>query len=128
MDTVLRCAGIAVMGAILALVTKKHSGEFAVLVSIAVVLLLTTMVLGLVKPVLGFVESLQDTAELGGSMVSPVIKSLAIGFLTETGKNICEDAGEKTMANALALAGNIGALYVLLPLMQSLLDLMETLI
>ena len=128
MDTVLKCAGIAVMGAILALVTKKHSGEFAVLVTIAVVLAVTTLALGFLKPVLGFVESLQDTAGLGDSVVSPVIKTLAIGFLTETGKNICEEAGEKTVGNVLSLAGSIGALYVLLPLLQGVLDLLETLL
>ena len=128
MDTVLKCAGIAVMGAILALVTKKHSGEFAVLLTISVVLIITTLALGILKPVLGFVESLQDTAELGDGMVGPVIRTLAIGFLTETGKNICEEAGEKTVGSVLSLAGSIGALYVLLPLLQGVLDLLESLL
>ena len=116
------------MGAILALVTKKHSGEFAVLLTISVVLIITTLALGILKPVLGFVESLQDTAELGDGMVGPVIRTLAIGFLTETGKNICEEAGEKTVGNVLSLAGSIGALYVLLPLLQGVLDLLESLL
>lgn len=128
MDTVFKCAGIAVVGAILALVTKKHGSEFALLLSISVVLLLTTLTLGLLKPVLAFVESLRDTAELGDSFVSPVIKTLCIGVLTETGKNICEEAGEKTIGSVLSLAGSIGALYVLLPLLQGVLDLLETLI
>ena len=128
MDTVLRCVGIAIIGAILALVTKKHSGEFAVLVSIAVVLLLISLLLGFLKPVLSFVESLKKTAGLGDSAVSPVIKTLAIGFLTEIGKNICEEAGEKTVGQVLALSGSIAALYVLLPLLQGVLDLLETLL
>ncbi len=128
MDTVLKCVGVAVTGAILALVTKKHGSEFGVLLSISVALILTTLALGLIKPVLGFVESLQDTAELGDSMVSPVMKTLAIGIVTETGRNICEEAGEKTVGSVLALAGSIGALYVLLPLLQGVLDLLETLI
>ena len=128
MDTVLRCVGIAVIGAVLVLITKRQGGEFAVLLSVAVVLILTTLVLGLLKPVLSFVETLGDAAELGSGFISPVIKTLAIGFLTETGKNICEEAGEKTVAGVLGLAGSVGALYVLLPLMQGVLDLLETLI
>lgn len=128
MDTVLKCVGIAVIGAILSLVTKKHGGEFAILISIAVVIALCGLFLGFLKPVLAFISSLQDAAQLGDSLVSPVIKTLAIGFVTGVGKNICEEAGEKTVGNVLAMAGSIGALYVLLPLLQGVLDLMEKLL
>lgn len=128
METVYRCAGVAVLGAILSLMTKKHSGEFGVLLSISVVLLIFTLMLGLLEPVLQFTESLQETAALGDGLLGPVIKTLAIGFLTETGKGIAEEAGEKTVGSVLAMAGSIGALYVLLPLLQGVLDLLETLL
>lgn len=116
------------MGAVLALVTKKHSGEFSVLLTIAVVLSISTMVLGLLKPVLGFIDTLKGVAELGEGTVGPVMKTLAIGFLTEIGKGIAEEAGEKTVGSVLALAGSIGAVYVLLPLLQGVLDLLESLL
>lgn len=128
MEVVYRCAGVAVVGALLSLVTKKHSGEFGVLLTISVVLVLFTMVLGLVQPLLSFVRSLQETAELGEGLMGPVIKTLAMGILTETGKGIAEEAGEKTVGSVLALAGSIGGLYVLLPLLQGMLDLLETLL
>lgn len=128
MEVVYRCAGVAVVGALLSLVTKKHSGEFGVLLTISVVLVLFTMVLGLIQPVLSFVCSLQETAELGEGLMGPVIKTLAMGILTETGKGIAEEAGEKTVGSVLALAGSIGGLYVLLPLLQGMLDLLETLL
>ena len=57
--------------------------------------------------------------------MSIIEKAVAIGFLTEMGKGICEDAGEKTIGSALELSGAAAAFYVLLPLMQSVLDLME---
>ena len=72
-----------------------------------------------------FAEDLRDTAKLGEGVVAPVMKTLAIGFVTETGKNLCEDAGEKTLGSVLQLAGGLGAFYVLLPLMGSVLDLLE---
>jgi stage III sporulation protein AD len=126
MDTVLKCAGVAVIGAVLGLLTRKS--EFGILVSIGAFVLLLTMALTLFRPILTFVDKLQETAELGEGMVSPVMKTLAIGFLTETGKSICEDAGEKTIGNALSMAGGIGGLYVLLPLLESVLELLETLL
>lgn len=125
MDTILKCAGIAVVGAILALTTRKYSGEFAVLVTLAVIVILTTVLLGLLKPVLGFLERLQDRAELGDGMIMPVLRTLAIGFMTQTGKTICDEAGEKTVGQVLSTAGAIASIYVLLPLMESVLSLLE---
>lgn len=125
MDTVMKCVGLGVLGAILGLLTRKNSGEFGVLISIGVVVLMTVAVLGLIKPVLEFVYALKERAELGNGMVAPVMKTLAIGYLTQTGKNICEEAGEKTVAGVISLSGSVAAVYVLLPLMESVLRLME---
>lgn len=125
MDTVVKCAGLAVAGSILALVVRKQSGEFAALISIAVVLMVSILALELMSPVLTFARSLQDKAQLGEGVVSPVLKTLAIGFLTETGKNICEDAGEKTIGGVLQFCGSVTSFYVMLPLLQSVLDLLD---
>lgn len=125
MDTVVKCVGLGVLGAILGLLTRKNSGEFGVLVSIGVVVLMMASVLGLLKPVLEFVYALKDRAELGDGMISPVMKTLAIGYLSQTGKNICQEAGEKTVAEVIAFSGSVAAIYVLLPLVESVLLLME---
>lgn len=125
MDTVMRCAAVAVLGAILSLVVRQKSGEFAALVTIGAVLALIFFGMEFLKPVLQFADTLKRTARLQEGAVGPVMKTLAIGFVTETGKNICEDAGEKTVAGALQMAGGIGAFYVLLPLLGSVLELLE---
>lgn len=125
MDTMIRCVGVAVIGAVLALVTRKYSGEFTVLVTIAVVAALGVAMLGIIKPVLQFLEELKERACVGDGMVSPVIRTLAIGYLTEIGKNICEEAGEKTVGNVLSGVGSVCAVYTLLPLMESVLALLE---
>lgn len=128
METVMKCAGLAVAGAVLSLVVRKQSGEFAVLVTLAALLMISVLALELMKPVLTFAQSLESQAQLGSELLSPVLKTLAIGFITETGKNICEDAGEKALGGALQFAGGVAAFYVMLPLLQSVLDLLENLL
>lgn len=125
MDTIMKCAAVAVLGAILSLVVRQRSGEFAALVTIGAVLALIFFGMEFLKPVLQFADTLKQTAGLQEGAVGPVMKTLAIGFVTETGKNICEDAGEKTVAGALQMAGGIGAFYVLLPLLGSVLELLK---
>lgn len=125
MDTAIKCAALAVAGAIAALTVRRDGGTFAVLIGIAVLTMMGVLILELLKPVTAFAENLRDTAGIGRGLFEPVVKTVAIGFLTEMGKGICEDAGEKTIGSALELSGAAAAFYVLLPLMQSVLDLME---
>lgn len=125
MELFLRCAGLAVVGAVLTLFTKKYSGEFSALLSIAAVILMFLFSVPFLKPVLAFLEGLKNTAKLGQGMYEPVIKTMGIGFLTEVGKNICEDAGEKTLGSALGIVGGVASVYVMLPLLQSVLNLLE---
>ena len=128
MDTLVKCVGLGIAGSILGLLTRKNGGEFGIMVSVGVVVIMMVAVLGFVKPVLEFVYTLKDRAELGNGWIAPVVKTLAMGFLTETGKNICEEAGEKTVAGVISLAGSVAAVYVLLPLMESVITLMEQLL
>ena len=128
MDVFMKCVGLAVVGAILTLVTKKHGGEFALLASMGVVVMITMLAMAFLKPVITFVSELQTSAMVSGSVLTPVMKTLAIGFLTDTAKNLCDDAGEKTIGSTLQTAGCIASVYVMLPLMSSVLKLVEQLI
>ena len=128
MDTLVKCAGIAVVGAILCLMTRKQSGEFGVMASLGAGVLVITLGLSFFRPLMDFSQSLQETASLGSTTTGPVYKALAMGFLTEIGANICEDAGEKSIASALRLSGGVAAVYVLLPLMEQLLSMLRTML
>ncbi len=128
MDTLVKCAGIAVVGAILCLMTRKQSGEFGVMASLGAGILVITLGLSFFRPLMDFSRSLQETASLGSTTTGPVYKALAMGFLTEIGANICEDTGEKSIASALRLSGGVAAVYVLLPLMEQLLSMLRSML
>lgn len=123
MESLMKCAAMAVMGAIMCLLTKKEAATFGTLVSLSVVLMLAASVLSFLKPVMTFAQSLKDLAGLGTGVMGSVVKALGIGFLTEIGKNICSDAGESAISGVLELLGSVAGIYVLLPLMESVLDL-----
>ena len=77
------------------------------------------------KPVMAFAESMGETAGLAGGITGPVLKALGMGILTEVSSGICEDAGEKTIASVLRLSGSVASVYVLLPLMESLMTTLQ---
>ncbi len=121
----MKAAALAVTASLLALTVRKHSAEFAALAGIAAALMIGVLTLELLSPVLDFAEALRDRAELSDGLLAPVLKTLAIGLVTEFGANLCEDAGEKAVASALKLCGGAAAFYAILPLLRSVLDLLE---
>lgn len=128
MDTLMKCAGIAVVGAILCLLTRRQSSEFGVLVALGAGILVMTLGMSFFRPLLSFSQNLRETADLGTTAVGPVYKALAMGFVTEIGAGICEDVGEKSIAAALKLSGGAASVYVLLPLMEQLLSMLRTML
>lgn len=121
----MKYAALAVVGAILCLLTRKEAATFGTLVSVSVVLILAAAVLTFLRPVMTFAQSLKELSGLGSGVMVPVVKALGIGFLTEIGKNICSDAGESAISGALGLLGGVAGIYVLLPLMESVLELIQ---
>ena len=121
----MKYAALAVVGAILCLLTRKEAATFGTLVSVSVVLILAAAVLTFLRPVMTFAQSLKELSGLGSGVMVPVVKALGIGFLTEIGKNICSDAGESAISGALGLLGGVAGVYVLLPLMESVLELIQ---
>ncbi len=124
----MKCAGVAVVGAILCLLTRRQNGEFGILVSLGAVLLVITLGLSFFRPLLQFSQTLQETASLGSTTTGPVYKALALGFVTEIGSQLCEDAGEKSIAAALKLSGGAASVFVLLPLMEQLLSMLKSML
>jgi len=68
---------------------------------------------------LDFAEILGDTAGLSPTLLAPVLKTVGIGILTRLASDICKDAGQSAIASTVELAGTVAALYIALPLMQT---------
>ena len=128
METLTKIAALAVTGSLLALTLRSREGAFALLVGLGVLTGMGALSLALMKPVVDFARSLGDRAELSGAVVGPVLRTLAVGLITDLGARICRDAGESALAGALETAGTLAAVYLLLPLMESLLNLVEGLL
>ena len=113
----MKCAGIAVVGAILCLLTRRQSSEFGVLAALGAGILVMTLGMSFFRPLLSFSQNLQETANLGATAVGPVYKALAMGFVTEIGAGICEDAGEKALASRVELAVRVTLFAMAAPLL-----------
>lgn len=125
MDTFVQIIALAMMAAVCACVIRPLVSSVSmglVIFTCATILLLSFRFL---SPVLEVAERLRTLSGLPAAATAPMLKVAAIGVLAQISGAICEDAGEKTLQNAVQIGSVVLSLYVSLPLMSAVLDLLE---
>ena len=128
MELLIKAAVIAVAGAVITLVIKKNSPEMALLLAAALTLLILYFAADAIARLMGFIETLSDTAELSPALISIVMKTVGIAILTKLSADVCRDAGQSSVASGLELTGAAAALYVALPLMETVFSMINDLL
>jgi len=119
MDIVVKAVVLGLIGTILCLVVQKGSPELALLLAISVGMLLTLYALGIISQVTEFIELIADESGLSSAIISPMLKTMGIGTLTKITSDICKDAGQSAIASAVEMVGAASAIYIALPLMKT---------
>ena len=127
MEIVIRAAAAAVIGSILALLLRKYTPEL----SLTVTILAGVIIVWLAAAASRISDLLREIAEKGGIdavYLSPVLKCIGIGMITHLAAQVCRDAQQGSIASAVELCGTLCALYISLPLIRSLLAIVEQLL
>lgn len=128
MESILKVAGVAVVGAILTLFVKKNNADIGMLISLAVIIIIMGFCMTVIRQVLGFAETLRDLSGLSNALFLPLVKAMGIGIVTKISSSVCQDAGQGAIAGFVELFGTCLALYVSLPLMSAAIDLISSLL
>lgn len=122
MDTLKKCAAIAITAAILALTLKKRSEEQSFLLGILAAVLILIGTLQAIEPVLNVAKSLEEKAAISPALLVPVLKSLGLALLGKLSGDFCRDAGQNAVASAMEFAASCAILCAAVPLLESLAD------
>ncbi len=128
MEILTRAAAAAVIGSILALLLKKYTPELSLTLSVitgAVIIWISATVAGQITEL---IRRLAEKGALSSIYVSPVMKCVGIGLITQLSSQVCRDAQQGSIASAVELCGTLCALYVSVPLVSALLSTVEKLL
>ena len=128
MEIVSRAAAAAIIGCVLALLLKKYSPELSLLTAIAAGLAVFSLSIGVCSRVTEILRSIAQNGGIASVYISPVVKCIGIGLVTNLAAQICRDAGQGSIASVTEMCGTFCALYIALPLMQSLLGVLQRLV
>lgn len=123
MTDILKLSAVAIIAALCTVVVKKNVQELGLVLALAAGVLILSQALGAVESIRDLLETLADTAGLAPAILAPVIKTVGIAIVTHVSAEVCRDAKEGGIAAFLETAGAASALFVALPLVRSVLDM-----
>lgn len=117
-------AGIMV-AVVLWIVVSKQGKEFSIGLSLIACCLALMLIVSYLDPVFDLIARLERLAGIQQEWISVMLKAVGIGVIVEIGSLICEDAGNAALGKTLQIAGAIVILWLSVPLMSGLIDLLE---
>lgn len=123
----LKIAAVAVISAICAVVVKKQVQELGLVLALTAGALILSFALSAMEGVRQLMDTLASLAGLSSSVLLPVVKTVGIAIVTRVAAEVCRDAKEGGIAAFVETAGAACALFVALPLLEAVLELMTEL-
>ena len=127
MEQMLKVAAIGLIGALAALCIKSRSPEMALMASIASALVIAFAAMELFAPIRDFLDELTGISGISPTIITPLIKVAGVSIITKISCEICRDAKEMAVASAIEISGALAGIYLVLPLLSSVLKLVARL-
>ena len=128
MELIVRLAAVAVAATAAALLMKRGGAPMVLPLSALVCAFALFAAAEALRPLKALLDRFQSIAGLSAAYFLPVVKCVAIGVLAKGAADLCRDGGQTAMAGAVEFGGAVAALWVSLPLMETLLGLLESLL
>lgn len=125
---ILQIAGIAISGVLLISIIRNFKPELAIYVVIATVLVIFLMALEQLTSVFQFLKTVYDEMTYGKEFFPIIIKVLVVAYLADFTAQLCNDAGESAIGSKVELAGKIIIFYLSLPILLSILTLINSIL
>lgn len=123
MELVIKTSAAALAAAALALLIRKSNPELSLLVGISVTVLIITASLGFLSGLMELVERVRTMVQGSETLLSPVLKCLAVAIVTKMSADLCRDSSQSAAASALEFAGCICAMSISIPLILSVINM-----
>ena len=119
---ILKICAMAVICSMCCMILKKFDGAMSNLASIVCACLLAVAAMSGANEIVSFVKEISANTPVS-SYLTYVWKCVGVMFITEYSAQVCEEAGEGTLAKSLCIVGRIEMTVIALPLFSELVGL-----
>ncbi len=128
MNEIFQLVGIAFVTAVAALLVKGTKPELAAVITIAGGIILLLIVLEVFRSGLDIFTEITRLTGLDAAIVKTLLKMVGIGYIVEFSAGILNDFGQNSLADKLVLCGKILVLILAVPILESVLSLINDLL
>ncbi len=125
---IFKVAAIGLSGVMISSIVKGYKPEFSTYIVIATVMMLFMLILSRLTSVFNFLESVYNQISYGKNFFPILLKILAVAYIADFTAQICKDSGETAIAGKVELAGKVIIFYLAVPVMVTVLELINALI
>lgn len=123
MSEFIKIIGIGVVSVICYLLIKPIKPELAIFVGLAGSCIILISCVDMLMEIISNLSSFVERAGIGGEIFALVLKIVGVGYLTEFSANLCTDVGGSSVADKIVFAGKIFILFMSLPIISNLLEI-----
>ncbi len=124
---ILKIAAVGIITAFCSLTLKENKSSLSIVVGLAGGCVIIFMLLDYFADIFINITSVIERAGIQSNVLKSVIKIIGIGYITEFSAGIVEDAGSKSVAEKIVMAGKVIILIVSMPMINALFDLISEL-
>lgn len=125
---ILRLCAIAAVTAVCALILKSHKSELAPLCVAAGGVLMILYAFDYVSESLDLLKQFSEQTGISSSVIRVIFKIIGIGYVVELTASSVKDLGFESIADKLIMCGRIVIFLVSVPILQSLYEVIISLI
>jgi len=120
---IIQIVGLGIIATVFIVLLKSLRPEIAMLISIITGVVIFIVVAGKLSSIVEILNNIANKAGVDMAYLSTLLKIIGIAYIVEFGAEICKDAGESAIASKIELAGKVAIIFLALPIITALLDL-----
>ena len=117
-----KIVGIGLLAGVLINLLRQHKPELTMQLAIATGAMLFLLMVSRVMQVVDVVQDLGKKAQVDPGHMATVLKIIGIAYVADFGSSVLQDAGEKSVASKVEMAGKILIMLLAVPIVLAIVD------
>lgn len=119
---IVKIVGVGLLAGMLINLIRQQKPELAMQLSIATGAMLFLLMISRVMQVVDVLQTLSARARVDQAHMGTVLKIIGIAYCADFGAQVLQDAGEKSVASKVEMAGKILIMLLALPILLAIMD------
>lgn len=122
---IMKIIGVAFITTIAAVLLKSTKPELSFAVTVTGVIVILLFIVDALENTLTVFTAIAEITGVENGLLKILLKIVGVGYITEFGAGILNDFGSNAVADKVALGGKITIVLLSLPIIESLLKLVQ---